>query len=270
MHYSKGLILVLFAIMCFGYSGIGLEYGASQGHKVDTVSNISVIRGHRVSKHKCPGGVNRSNLIEISPIEVICNRNRDHFTQVRPSSKENLVSIKCQSFRCGSSHDFKLATLNARSIKAHLDIIKQISIEDNLQVLALTETWLSDNNEYISREVCPHGYTILRADRMDRKGGGVAILCNSALNPRIIQSKRYGSFEHLMVSLRSKGKDLRVLVLYRPPSSSNTEFIEEFSSMLEETVLDGHPILITGDFNIHWDADNNTSTKRFRDALYAF
>ena len=155
-------------------------------------------------------------------------------------------------------------------MNTNYDLIKYITIQDNIQAVALTETWLNENNVYVAREICPNGYTLLRADRNNRPGGGVGLLCNEALKPKVLPSEEYESFEHIFVSLQSGLDKIRILVLYRPPSSSSVTFISEFSSLLEEISLGGLPLLLMGDFNVPWDNANNSFTRRFRDTLFAF
>ena len=88
-------------------------------------------------------------------------------------------------------------------MRSNLDKIKQITIEDNIQILALTETWFSEDHAYIQHELCPDGYHFLRADRADRPGGCVGILNNASLKPKQIECGEVASFEHLLVSFKS-------------------------------------------------------------------
>ena len=155
-------------------------------------------------------------------------------------------------------------------MNTNCDLIKYITIQDNIQAVALTETWLNENNVYVAREICPNGYTLLRADRNNRPGGGVGLLCNKALKPKVLPSEEYESFEHIFVSLQSGLDKIRILVLYRPPSNSSVTFISEFYSLSEEISLGGLLLLLMGNFNVPWDNANNSFTRRFRDTLFAF
>ena len=70
-----------------------------------------------------------------------------------------------------------MAYLNVRSMLFVGDEVKNLFITENINILAMTETWLDDSIG--DSEICPSGYDIFRRDR-NRKGGGVAILifCN--------------------------------------------------------------------------------------------
>ena len=88
------------------------------------------------------------------------------------------------------------------------------------------------------------------------------------------KSKKPTVSRHLRILLfllsRQKRPTVYLVVVYRPPSSSVTTFIDEFTSLLESCVLDGHPIILSGDFNIHWDNQENSSTRQIRDLFEAF
>ena len=178
--------------------------------------------------------------------------------RTRLASKEKHKRIKAKDsnlIEIVGSHSYslnqsKIATLNARSVRSNLDIIKQITIEDNIQILALTETWLSEDHAYIPRELCPNGYQFLRADRVDRPGGGVGILSNASLKPKQIECGEFASFEHLLVSFKSGSNALRVLVVYRPPPCLPKDSITYFTSLLEQIALEDSPLVICSDFNL--------------------
>ena len=48
------------------------------------------------------------------------------------------------------------------------------------------------------------------------------------------------------------------------------DFLDDFTSMHEDHALGQDPVVITGDFNIHWDETEAPSTRRFMEPLLAF
>ena len=48
------------------------------------------------------------------------------------------------------------------------------------------------------------------------------------------------------------GKTIIVSSIYLPPSQDKLLFLEELSSVLQDTILDGNEIILLGDFNINW------------------
>ena len=66
--------------------------------------------------------------------------------------------------------------LNARSIRNKSTFIKEFVTESDIDILAITETWLQgDCYDYISRDVTATNYIFRHVDRGSR-GGGVGLL----------------------------------------------------------------------------------------------
>ena len=66
--------------------------------------------------------------------------------------------------------------LNARSVKTKRLLIKDWVVDNNIDILALTETWLQPDNkdDRIIGELTPTGYSFYHSPRQTR-GGGVGI-----------------------------------------------------------------------------------------------
>ena len=66
--------------------------------------------------------------------------------------------------------------LNSLSVRNKTLSMKDFTVESDIDVLAFTETWLSDeSDEYIIRDLCPTGYEFYNVPRGSR-GGGVGLL----------------------------------------------------------------------------------------------
>lgn len=182
-------------------------------------------------------------------------------------NKHNLIPV---TLRHRSLNSARIGTINARSVRSNLNHIKHTVHHDDIDVLSITETWLKENDVYEAAELCPVGFTLVRSDRKDKIGGGVAILCRDELNPKSVKNSHYESFEHDIVSIHSNADRARVVVIYRPPRLSIPLFMEEFISFLEETALEGPSLMLTGDFNLHWDNSCNAHTIQFKGILEAF
>ena len=72
--------------------------------------------------------------------------------------------------------------MNARSVGNKLDYVFDHIIDNNLDIVALTETWLSNkevNNRRVVMECSTHGYMLHHVPRKSgRTGGGVGVLIN--------------------------------------------------------------------------------------------
>ena len=100
-------------------------------------------------------------------------------------------------------------------------------------------------------------------------GGGVGIVLKNNIKAKIQAHESYCSFEHLKLELRATKYFVRLIVLYRPPSSDVSPFFDEFASYLAHIVTASGYLLIVGDFNFHVDSQNN-AVRRFTGLLHSF
>lgn len=123
-------------------------------------------------------------------------------------------------------------------------IIKDFVVDNNTDILAITETWLQADisNQIAVNNICPTGFVLHHLPRAGHRGGGIALLYKNRfrlkkLSPDI--SSNSFEFSDCMIGYFSSG--LRIVVVYRPlPSKKNqlnvTMFLAEFSSFLEKVV----------------------------------
>ena len=105
--------------------------------------------------------------------------------------------------------------------------------------------------------------------RLHTTGGGVGIVLKNNIKAKIQAHESYCSFKHLELELRATKYFVRLIVLYRPPSSDVSLFIDEFASYLAHIVMASGYLLIVGDFNFHVDSQNNAG-RRFTGLLHSF
>ena len=71
----------------------------------------------------------------------------------------------------------KFSTLNARSIRNKNLIIKDYVIDYDVEITAITDTWVRDNGDnLITRELCTTGYKFVHKPRISGSGSGVGFL----------------------------------------------------------------------------------------------
>ena len=215
--------------------------------------------------------VNSNNVITINPIESIV-RQRTHIKTTKPDFRNsNLVEISCQQPTSGISHSVsKFAVLNARSIRSKTDRIKDELFFEHIDILGLTETWLTETSVFDVSDITPSGYDFVHVDRAAKQGGGVGLICRKQYCPRLLSSKQYSTFEHCHVELRYDSKQVHILIIYRPPSSVINDFLSEFNDVLEDVCLGSPPLILAGDFNVHYENENELSTQKYKDILDTF
>ena len=171
------------------------------------------------------------------------------------------------------SDELIIAHCNARSILNKWDEIVDHIIDNSIDILMVTETWISPNKTNDPQlKHLPAGYAMLQVPRPHRRGGGVALIYRECLHINSYEPTTAKCFEGLEVVMTINSHCLRLLVLYRPPPSPQngfkvSQFITEFSDYMEKTLASSGRLLIGGDFNFHWDNPQHPDTIQIRDAL---
>ena len=142
----------------------------------------------------------------------------------------------------------KIGQLNVRSLTAHLDQVNLLLLRERLDVLCLSETWLTETVD-TSTLLFP-GYTICRRDRSVKKtGGGVAILYRSSLKAEQLRVPSGSStLEALWLQIASRSSIVAGMV-YRPPSGPTAPAIDCLHQQLTHVLSLDRPIYLLGDVN---------------------
>ncbi len=233
-------ILFACATMCFSENKVGQPISVVlSNHTRDTP-----FRPRPACKHG----------IQISPIDTVIRPRKQLIAKrTNGSCSGNLIHVPIRSRnkdKC-TNENVKFAVINARSIANKIDEIKHIIDDGKIDILAITETWLSPNSQYETSEIVPSGFEIIHVDREGRKGGGVAVIYRQELAAVQKQIGTFVSFEHCVVDFNGMSNKLRLAIIYRPPSSETRLFLRELTSLFEDQSLSGPQLLIAGDVNIN-------------------
>jgi len=161
----------------------------------------------------------------------------------------------------------KFSQLNARSVLGSVSVdkpslIQNYILENNIDILALSETWLRpDSLPAMINSVTPDGYICMHVPRPEGRGGGVAFIYRSVFEFRPVKYPKFSSFELVVGKLVCKSSAFIFANIYRPPSGSVNAFLDDFSSLLEDVGTAPSDIFVSGDCNIHLDELDPTTTK---------
>ncbi len=120
------------------------------------------------------------------------------------------------------------------------------------------------------------GYQLHHIPRSTRQwGGGVGLLSRSTVKAVMLHALDVQSFESLQMRLTHHEWTMTLIVLYRPPPSSvnclkTSMFFDDFYSLLESHITTPGDVIIIGDFNIYYEATNDSLTIRFNQILSAY
>lgn len=221
-----------------------------------------------------------SNRLEVHDFATSFNTNSNPIhCRNQPHSRDSSL---CRSTVHKTEHSIKThhtfqklsaGLLNPWSVCNKADTIRDFIVDQNLDILALTETWLNGSikDDPIISSLLPNGYNFIHVPRQSR-GGGTALIHRSNLVIRqVSQPQVFESFEVLECCISTSGTMVRLSLVYRPPTSSSiAHFYEEFSDYLARiTTSPGQP-LIMGDFNFHVDDKDDHRATQFLDILDSF
>ncbi|KAJ3600778.1 hypothetical protein NHX12_031753 [Muraenolepis orangiensis] len=165
----------------------------------------------------------------------------------------------------------RMGLLNVRSMaKAKAaQVILDIIVQNDLDVLLTTETWLTPSNfESILQDACPPNFTFYHRSRDGRRGGGVGIQLRTSYRGEQIWFSNITTFEYVAVVLENDEWEVPVLLVnvYFPPGYSRGEFhnfLSGFEMLLRHINGVYDHVIFTGDFNIHVDQGMQSKTIEF-------
>ena len=123
---------------------------------------------------RCRGGVRKQRTTEPTR-QTIPNKQ----TGVDSSNLIHLITPVSALDSCIAA---TLGLLNVRSLRKKADFITDYACENDIDILCLTETWLTDNDASLISAIVPHGYKFQHLPRNDRRGGGVGVLFKASFH----------------------------------------------------------------------------------------
>ena len=178
------------------------------------------------------------------------------------------------------NNNIQLALLNAQSIKNKDIDIKEYLLEKKVDIAVITETWIQemdvDNIWVEGCELNNDNFRVSTSNRTSRKGGGLLLVYKQ---DRILREESEGNlntfkFAEWRVTSSSNKKHLNVIAIYRPLySTANPQtiasFLDEFTNLLPDQLVENDNVLILGDFNIHINDQTDEDAGIFTDTMEA-
>ena len=160
---------------------------------------------------------------------------------------------------------------NPRSLQNKLSDFVALLDDEDLDIVAITETWMSGQHSNITAELRDKGYSMYHFNREKRKGGGVALVFKS--NFKFIKGKTFNSenYECIHVSIACHGAGpVNFIVVYRYCEVKPSVFFTEFYPIIENIFINFKNVIILGDFNLHVNEKLNPAIVQFYDILSSF
>ena len=134
-------------------------------------------------------------------------------------------------------------------------------------IILLTETWLKPSKSAIVTELTPPGYNFIGECRTVKRGGGTGLLFKSGYKFAKMPSTRFKTFEVLDVKTTHCARPLRVIIIYRSPTSATKSFLDELALYISDLAVVREDILMAGDFNLHFHLPNACGVQYLKQIL---
>src|ERR1700733_9640988 len=154
--------------------------------------------------------------------------------------------------------------INCRSLINKLYDIEILLHHWKIDVLAVSETWLNDNDT-----VALQGYNFEFMNRKTGSGGGVGFFISKSLSYQLYHPASYDTYESLFIKITyPKSSILLIGVIYRPPGDPLSDFNENFSQLPTELTKSKREIILLGDFNVDLlKYNNHQPTNQFLETI---
>ncbi len=157
-----------------------------------------------------------------------------------------------------------MALLNVRSLSNKTFIINYLILDNKIDCMFLTETWLSTDGPATLLEASSTNYNFSFSSRCGKRGGGTATILSAPFSFKNITFEEYASFEYHCLVFNSP--PVLCLTVYRPPKRCST-FISDFSELLSIIHTNFNRAIILGDFNLHVDNQSDSLASEFLNML---
>ena len=173
---------------------------------------------------------------------------------------ENYVAPNCMYLNVDDLSPFicslslSILMLNIRSCKKNFDnfVANFHHCFQSFSVIIFTETWLTEERDGIYDIPGFYCYNLYR----NQYGGGIKIYLKNCIQSKILDSLTVinNVFELLTVELLFCGCKFLLMAVYHPPTScpsKNLDFVDLFTSYLQNSLQSKLPLIIAGDTNIN-------------------
>ena len=166
--------------------------------------------------------------------------------------------------------DLHSTLISCRSVVNKTQKLQLESVDNNLDLCILTETWIKEGDTITPTKLCPSGYKSLSISRHDKIGSGITIVYKSKLNISIARGQPFKIMESTCFSINTGNRLINLIAIYRPPDSNVLEFCNELTNLLETNINSNGELILLGDFNIAVSKSFDAQPATFLDILDSF
>lgn len=213
-------------------------------------SNVLQLESRRVDfSSQFNERINRN--LDINATEILTNE------PSRYIFKEEALPLYCDRGHFG----LNIFHLNCQGLNSAHNFLSELINTNVFQVIALTETWLNDNN---SQLLHIPGYNLYVRNREYYQHGGLAAYIQADYKVSIREDLtiyREKVCECFVLHITRENLNFCIVVVYRPPQSLLQDFMDLFEEQLMKLPINSMPCFIMGDFNIDLIDQSSASTE---------
>ena len=200
-------------------------------------------------------------------------RQRKHTQLIESRRRPRYEDISC----------FKIGCINARSVSNKAATLCRTLVDEQLDILAVTETWHENATSVSLKRIAPPGFHFIeaarpiprdaRSDNIEfRNHGGLAFVLRDSIK---INKREFdvnvSTFEYLCGYVTSADGQFMLFGVYRPGSQAVSDaFFDDLSAVLEQLAVYNCPVVVCGDFNIHVDRSDDKHAVQLLRLLQTF
>lgn len=175
------------------------------------------------------------------------------------SVTDTLGDILRTQFNQAYNNTFNVCHINAQSVPSHYSELYATFTDNNVHAILISESWLKPN--LLSTSYSLPGFVLIRNDRLEKRGGGVAIYLRCEFRHRVLATSAgsSGTAEFLFLEVPIKGIKTVIGVVYCPPSA---DYFTNFELVLESLGSEYEHYIIMGDFNTNLLAPHSPRSRK--------
>ena len=202
-------------------------------------------------------------------LSPITQTHRDHYFDFSTGFLD-CDSISCDYVESSEKEKhpsaLRILQLNTRGILSKQDELRQLLINNSIDIALICETWLTSNNEDRLDVI---GYKYIGKTRSGRKGGGVCILVKDYLIHRPVGNLLIDpiDLEYCANEIKTDSGTLLVCSAYRPPNMNPKLFLDDYKKLTSGlNKIKNRGIIIGLDHNLDLlKHSTHSSTQEFLD-----
>ena len=180
-----------------------------------------------------------------------------------------------KNINSGKNDKFSLLQTNICSLQGNFEKVEMLlsDLENQFDVIALTETWHNDNNPSFTAGI-PPGYQKYESTSGSTKKGGCGLYIENTIpyilrNDLNIRHKSQGSeFETCWIEFIHPTNNIILHVIHHHPKQKDKLFLKYLKETLSKVARENKKVILTGDFNLNLlKFDTNTEVNDFLDLL---